>query len=73
MMNMPRCPDNWRWRWRASDPRRWLAANLIYGIIVHVGIGRRRYDFPLCGLEAADKKSQQYQIVDDYRTWSANR
>ena len=49
------------------------AVDDLYGIIVHAGIGRRRYDFPLCDLEAVDKGSPQYQIVDDYRTWFANR
>ena len=49
------------------------AVDDLYGSIVHVGIGRKRYDFPLCDLETADRESPKYQIVDDYRTWFANR
>jgi hypothetical protein len=43
------------------------------GIIVHVQAGRGEYDFPLCELEVVDKRSSNYQAVDDYTVWFANR
>jgi hypothetical protein len=45
----------------------------LYGIIVDLSRGRRRYAFCLCDLEVADKNSPDHQIVEDYRTWFANR
>lgn len=45
----------------------------LYGIIVDLKVGRRKYAFPLCDLEATDKKSANYQLVNDYATWFANR
>ena len=44
-----------------------------YGIIVELKVGRRKYAFPLCDLEATDKKSANYQLVKDYAIWFANR
>jgi hypothetical protein len=44
-----------------------------YGIIVSLRHGRQRYDFPLCDLEVSDKDSPNYQHVDDYSAWFANR
>ena len=44
----------------------------LYGVIVRVTRGRRRYDFPLCDLEALDEKSPNYQMIRDYRVWFAN-
>jgi hypothetical protein len=44
-----------------------------YGIIVDLKMGRRKYAFPLCDLEATDKKSANYQLVKDYVIWFANR
>jgi hypothetical protein len=45
----------------------------MYGIIVNLKVGRRKYAFPLCDLEATDKKSANYQLVKDYAVWFANR
>ncbi len=45
----------------------------MYGIIVDLKMGRRKYAFPLCDLEATDKKSANYQLVKDYAVWFANR
>ncbi len=45
----------------------------MYGIIVEVKEGRRKLAFPLCDLEATDKKSANYQLVKDYAVWFANR
>ncbi len=44
-----------------------------YGVIVAVKHKRRKYKFPLCDLEATDKKSANYKIVQAYAVWFANR
>ena len=49
------------------------ATDEMYGIIVDVRVGRRKYAFPLCDLEVTDKKSPNYQLVKDYAIWFANR
>ena len=45
----------------------------LYGVIVNVTLGQRKYDHPLCNIEALDKKSSNYQNVYDYVVWFANR
>ena len=45
----------------------------LYGIIVSLRRGRRRYDALLCDLEVIDKDSPNYQVVKDYVIWFANR
>jgi hypothetical protein len=45
----------------------------LYGVIVDLRHGRRKYAFPLCDLEVTDKHSPNYQIVRDYAVWFANR
>lgn len=45
----------------------------LYGVIVEVWRGRKKYHFPLVDLEVVDKISPNYQPVNDYRTWFANR
>jgi hypothetical protein len=45
----------------------------LYGILVHLRARRGEYDFPLCDLEVVDKASPNYQMVDDYAVWFANR
>ena len=47
--------------------------NDLYGILVKVSRGRRRFIFPLCDLAATDKKSANYLPVTDYSVWFANR
>ncbi|MDE3088909.1 MAG: hypothetical protein KGJ80_05950 [Chloroflexota bacterium] len=49
------------------------ATDEMYGIIVDVRVGKRKYAFPLCDLEVMDKKSSNYQLVKDYAIWFANR
>ena len=44
----------------------------LYGVLVEIKKGRRKYHFPLCDIAVADKKSSDYKKVDDYRTWFAN-
>lgn len=45
----------------------------LYGLIVELRRGRESYDFPLCDLEVAHKKSSNYQPVKDYGVWFANQ
>jgi hypothetical protein len=45
----------------------------IYGILVSLRHGRKKYVFPLCDLEVLDKSSANYQPVKDYAIWFANR
>jgi Calcium binding len=45
----------------------------LYGIIASVKLGRGKYEFPLCDLEIIDKTNAAFQLVEDYRTWHANR
>lgn len=45
----------------------------LYGILVELTQGRRKYTFPLCDLEVVKKKSANYQPVSDYCVWFANR
>jgi hypothetical protein len=49
------------------------AAEDLYGILVRLRARRGEYDFPLCDLEVVDKASPNYQMVDDYAVWFANR
>jgi hypothetical protein len=44
-----------------------------YGTIVSVKHKDRRYELPLCDLEATGANGQTQQLVDDYATWFANR
>ncbi|MBN2211055.1 MAG: hypothetical protein JW709_06625 [Sedimentisphaerales bacterium] len=45
----------------------------LYGILVNVNCGRKRFVFPLCDLTVLDKKSPNYLPVKDYCVWFANR
>lgn len=45
----------------------------LYGIIVELRYGRKKYAFPLCDLEAVNEHSANYQPIKDYRVWFANR
>jgi hypothetical protein len=45
----------------------------LYGIIVDLRHGRRKYAFPLCNLEVVDERSPNHQLVYDYAAWFANR
>lgn len=44
-----------------------------YGIIAGINKGRERYDYPLCSLKVLDEKEVAYQLIEDYKTWFANR
>ncbi len=61
---------------QAGDKVKVLGIGLVddlYGVIVDVRLGRRKYALPLCDLEVVDKKSPNYQPVQDYCVWFANR
>lgn len=45
----------------------------MYGIIAKVKLGRKSYEYPLCDIEVKDIKSKNYQLINDYRIWFANR
>ena len=45
----------------------------MYGIIAGINIGRKRYDYPLCSLKVLNEKEVAYQLIEDYKTWFANR
>lgn len=44
----------------------------LYGILVNVAKKKKQYVFPLCDLEVADKKSENYLPVNDYSYWFTN-
>jgi len=48
------------------------ASDDLYGIIMQVYLGRRKYDFPLCELDAIEQLSTNHQPVEDYKIWFAN-
>jgi hypothetical protein len=48
-------------------------ADDLYGVIVDVWRGRRKYAFPLCDLAVVDERSPNHELVDDYGTWFSNR
>jgi hypothetical protein len=44
----------------------------LYGIIVGITFKGKKYAYPLCDLEVLDRKSPNYQNVQDYVVWFAN-
>ena len=45
----------------------------MYGIIAELRYQKQKHQFPLCDLEALNKKSSNYQSLKDYCIWFANR
>ena len=43
----------------------------IYGVLVEIRKGRRKYIFPLCDLEITDKNSKNYFIIEKFLSWWA--
>jgi hypothetical protein len=61
---------------RAGDRvtvRRISTVDDLYGIVVRVAHRRQLVAFPLCDLEVTDERSPNYQLVEDYGVWFANR
>ena len=44
-----------------------------YGIIVEASFKGEKYNLPLCDLDGIDKNSVNFEAVNDYSTWFANR
>ena len=45
----------------------------LYGVIVELRRGRKKYHHPLCDLEVINEDSANYQPLKDYCVWFANR
>lgn len=46
----------------------------LYGVMVKLKVGRKSPLFPLCDLEVFEREAgENYQLVDDYAVWFANR
>ena len=44
-----------------------------YGIMAKVKLKDANYEFPLCDLDAANKDSAGFQLINDYGIWFGNR
>ena len=61
---------------RAGDTIRVIGLNDVfegYGVLVDVKKDRRKYQLPLADLRAKDNKAPEYQAIEDYAIWFANR
>jgi hypothetical protein len=45
----------------------------MYGIIASIRLNGEKYEFPLCDLEVIDKTKADFQLINDYGIWFANR
>jgi hypothetical protein len=45
----------------------------LYGVLVNIKARGNAYVFPLCDLKAANDKSANFTLTDDYAVWFANR
>jgi hypothetical protein len=45
----------------------------LYGVLVNIKARGNAYVFPLCDLKAANEKSANFALTDDYAVWFANR
>jgi Calcium binding len=45
----------------------------LYGVLVNIKARGNAYVFPLCDLKAANEKSANFTLTDDYAVWFANR
>jgi hypothetical protein len=45
----------------------------LYGVLVNIKARGNAYVFPLCDLKAANEKSVNFTLTDDYAVWFANR
>ena len=45
----------------------------MYGVIASIRFNGEKYEFPLCDLEVIDKALPDFQLIDDYKIWFANR
>ncbi len=45
----------------------------MYGVIASIRLNGKKYEFPLCDLKVIDKTLPDFQLIEDYRIWFANR
>lgn len=45
----------------------------MYGVIASIRLNRKKYELPLCNLKVIDKDLTDFQLINDYRIWFANR
>jgi hypothetical protein len=45
----------------------------LYGIIAKIKLNGKTLEYPLCNLMVLDKESTNYQMINDYGVWFANR
>ena len=45
----------------------------LYGIIASIRLEEKKYEFPLCNLEAIDKTKPDFQLIEDYNVWFSNK
>jgi hypothetical protein len=45
----------------------------LYGVLVNIKVKGNPYVFPLCDLKAANERSANFTLTDDYAVWFANR
>jgi hypothetical protein len=45
----------------------------MFGVIASIKLNGKKYEFPLCDLEAKNRARPNFQLIDDYRTWFANK
>jgi hypothetical protein len=45
----------------------------MYGVIASIRLNGKKYEFPLCDLEVIDKTLPDFQLIEDYGIWFANR
>ena len=50
-----------------------IGSDHLYGVLVKLRLSRKGYHSPLCIVKVEDKHSKNYQIVDAYNVWFANR
>lgn len=44
-----------------------------YGIIAKINRDGEKFEFPICDLEVLNKDTENYQLIEDYKTWFANK
>ena len=50
-----------------------IGSDHLYGVLVKLRLSRKGYHSPLCIVTVEDKHSKNYQIVNAYNIWFANR
>ncbi|MFZ4546236.1 MAG: calcium-binding protein [Bacteroidales bacterium] len=45
----------------------------LHGVIAAIKLKSGKFQFPLCDMQVTNKKSSNFQLIEDYRFWFANR